>query len=530
MRKKQHQEEPEEMTSLSGGSDTDMKEDNEVMEEAMSPPLTRARKLINDANAKHFLATEVAPEEVRTGEQQTSRKRKGTSPSLDTPEQYDDHLIKAIKKIQWSTQRVVQEAKMMAGYMDLPQLREALDDLKCNLSAVITRKGEMIQHTKKSKSEVKPPTSVETREMATETPCWWPYTDDGDPKPTGQTQTKRKQKETKQTGRRTQKMEESKTSGDVRPRPQGQGTSATPYTTGLLGEFPALPANEQWRQVTNPRQATRATTATNNGGTTRKPIYKSPAVLVKVVEGSSYAETVTAVRGASGINPGELGARVKKMRKTREGHLLVELHGGARAEEAASKLRTAISKNLGTRVGTTVPLGCSVEMEIMDLDAVATKEEVLTALRAAVPGEEEDRTIKELKEAIQVTGIWATRSGMQIATAKMPRSVASSITRIAVGWTMCRVRDRKPAPIRCYKCHGFGHTSMSCTGPDLTNACRRCGQAGHKEMECQEGPDRCVACERAGEKKVAHRPGSGACAARKTTITRRTTVNPLQTQ
>ncbi|XP_016656167.1 zinc finger CCHC domain-containing protein 13-like [Acyrthosiphon pisum] len=119
------------------------------------------------------------------------------------------------------------------------------------------------------------------------------------------------------------------------------------------------------------------------------------------------------------------------------------------------------------------------------------------------------------RDVVSDVRIWGTRSGQQIATAKMPRSIAASIARVPIGWTMCRVRPRTLLPERCFRCQAFGHNSRSCTAEDRTGACWKCGVAGHLMKDCAEGDDRCVACETAGLPKVSHKPGSGACAARR---------------
>lgn len=242
---------------------------------------------------------------------------------------------------------------------------------------------------------------------------------------------------------------------------------------------------------------------------------KPPAVLVKVAAGSSYADTVRAVRQNSDLNLAEMGAQVTGMRRTRDGHLLVELAKGAGSVEAAHKLSSAIATRLGEVVGAVSHLGQYVVVEIVDLDAVATEGEVLAALRTAIPGAEDDQAAIYDRQAVQVTGLWSTRAGQQIATARMTRASASAVTRIPVGWTMCRVRPRRPDPEKCFRCHGFGHRSSKCSGPDLSLNCRRCGEPGHEQKQCEADKDRCVACERAGFVRFTHEPGSGACKARR---------------
>jgi len=97
----------------------------------------------------------------------------------------------------------------------------------------------------------------------------------------------------------------------------------------------------------------------------------------------------------------------------------------------------------------------------------------------------------------------------------MTRASASTVTRVPIGWTMCRVRPRRPEPEKCFRCHGFGHKSNNCSGPDLSLNCRRCGEPGHELKSCLADKDRCVACERAGIERYEHKPGSGMCKARK---------------
>lgn len=74
------------------------------------------------------------------------------------------------------------------------------------------------------------------------------------------------------------------------------------------------------------------------------------------------------------------------MRRTRDGHLLVELAKGVGSVKAAQKLSSAIATRLGEAVGVVSHLGQYAVVEIVDLDAVATEGEILAALRVAIPG------------------------------------------------------------------------------------------------------------------------------------------------
>ncbi|XP_060868642.1 uncharacterized protein LOC132943632 [Metopolophium dirhodum] len=244
--------------------------------------------------------------------------------------------------------------------------------------------------------------------------------------------------------------------------------------------------------------------------TARKTVQRSAAVLVKVPEGRTYADTLRAVRQTD-IDFEGMGTHVTSMRKTRNEDLLVELTKGAKATAATSIIRDKLAENMSGSVVTR--LRHTAEVEITDLDEVATKEEVLAAIQKAILGDD-----LPSGEEIKITGLWATRDSRQMATATVPIAISRSLTSIRVGWTQCRVRPRRPEPAKCYRCHGYGHGTRQCTGPDLSHACRRCGQNGHTEAICTEGADMCVACDRIKSPRVPHKPGSGACAARRAAL------------
>jgi len=240
---------------------------------------------------------------------------------------------------------------------------------------------------------------------------------------------------------------------------------------------------------------------------------KPSAILVKPRDGKSFAETVRLVRSC-GLTAQELGSSVS-MRETRDGSLLLELPKGAKSAAATKAIAEALGNKLGDSVGRMSQLGVQVEVEILDLDAVvSTAAEVLEALQAVLPGDDDSAAADE-REAIGDVRIWLVRAGQQVATAKMSRYAASKISRVHVGWTICRVRSRTLPPERCFRCQAFGDNARSCSAQDRTGACWRCGEAGHPMRSCTADADRCLACEMAGLSKTQHKPGSGACAARR---------------
>lgn len=149
-------------------------------------------------------------------------------------------------------------------------------------------------------------------------------------------------------------------------------------------------------------------------------------------------------------------------------------------------------------------------MEIVDLDPGVENENVRAALEAAMDTLT-DGNAEGLKAQKMVTGLWRVHSGMKISTVKVPRA-AANLTALKIGWTVARVRPRRPEPVRYFRCHGFGHQSFKCTGPDLTG--RRCGEARHLKKNCVES-SRYVACDRLGQTYQPHRTDSANCLERR---------------
>lgn len=135
-----------------------------------------------------------------------------------------------------------------------------------------------------------------------------------------------------------------------------------------------------------------------------------------------------------------------------------------------------------------VTLGSQERITILDIDPSSDENEILDALRAAVPASQRER--------VKITGVRQTNAGFAKALATVPRGISSMVRHIRVGFFKCRVRRSTPPPPRCYKCHDHGHIAKQCDGPDLSGTCLRCASKEHATNDCTEGPDRCVVCER----------------------------------
>lgn len=86
-------------------------------------------------------------------------------------------------------------------------------------------------------------------------------------------------------------------------------------------------------------------------------------------------------------------------------------------------------------MGKIFQLGVQVEVKVLHINAAATATEVLEALRHAILGQD-DPTVRIDRDVVSDVRIWGTRSGQQIATEKMPKHIATQISKVPIGWTI----------------------------------------------------------------------------------------------
>ncbi|XP_046424562.1 uncharacterized protein LOC124181884 [Neodiprion fabricii] len=283
---------------------------------------------------------------------------------------------------------------------------------------------------------------------------------------------------------------------EKRPRPEEQGEK--PQQEGwsevvkrgrrkTAASTPAAPAA--------PTKNTAAAPAKERGPRPRKPV-RPDAVLIKTEGEQNYAEVLKRVRGQ--VDPDKVGASITAVRRTRGGDVLLELKGSS----GAQALKEAVVVALGgqAKVSTLEP---TMTIEVRDLDEITTAEETRAALSSALkaPLEGEIR----LRSGFR---------GTQTALTRIPQRTARkllAIGKVKIGWTACRIRERIMVD-RCHRCQGYGHHAVKCLGIDNFNACRRCGETGHKEKDCRKSNPRYIVCTNGGA-RADHFAGSGQCRA-----------------
>lgn len=94
-----------------------------------------------------------------------------------------------------------------------------------------------------------------------------------------------------------------------------------------------------------------------------------------------------------------------------------------------------------------------VEVELKNVDPTSTKEEILEAVRRAIPEGAVDRNAEA--SALEVTGLWAltVNSSCQLATLSMSRWLLNHIGKVHIAWTSISVRERVRLPVPRLRSH-----------------------------------------------------------------------------
>ncbi|XP_062539633.1 uncharacterized protein LOC134207770 [Armigeres subalbatus] len=202
--------------------------------------------------------------------------------------------------------------------------------------------------------------------------------------------------------------------------------------------------------------------------------------LVITADEAKYSDVLKAMR--SDVKLGELGADVRRIRRTRMGEMILELKRGVSQKGAACKklAEEVLGETAKVRALTT-----EVNLRVKDLDEITEVEELVTALRRQCEVETPTAAVRLRKGP----------AGTQVALVRLSAADASKVVKLGsvkMGWSVCPVRIYEQPEV-CFKCLEPGHKQWDCKGPDRSNLCRRCGLEGHK-AQCCTNPPNCLIC------------------------------------
>lgn len=230
--------------------------------------------------------------------------------------------------------------------------------------------------------------------------------------------------------------------------------------------------------------------------------YRPDAILVRPKEGKTFSEVLRAMKEET--TPEECEAKVKMVRKTRNGEILVELDKQTKNQE---KFSETLKKALGEDA-IVLTLSRKISLEIRDMDDMTTTEDVMQAVGKALK-------IEDAHLDMQISLRGPNNRGLKLAIVELKEQHARDllkIERVKIGWVNCRIR-RRPIVLRCYRCLGYGHIARNCKNAEKKNLCFKCGKEGHISKNCVNNPQ-CTICREAKleEDQLGHIMGSATCA------------------
>lgn len=142
---------------------------------------------------------------------------------------------------------------------------------------------------------------------------------------------------------------------------------------------------------------------------------------------------------------------IKAVKRTRLGHVLLELGPKVSAAEVAAQLNKLTAGKV-----VAAPLQDRTALEIRDVNPIVDPPGLLRDLAAALRVEESRLWVRTLR---------ITPSGTQTAVVDVPTTLlprGSDSVRFRTGLTVVRTRALAKT-VRCFACHRLGHLASACT-------------------------------------------------------------------
>lgn len=208
---------------------------------------------------------------------------------------------------------------------------------------------------------------------------------------------------------------------------------------------------------------------------------REETIMTIKTQGNSYVDMVKKLK--ENVDIKEIGVKIKKLRKSNKGDLMLTVDGG-------QNMATALEKEMKSKMDN-IQVATRTEGKtifyILGLDPTTTEDEIKQGIM---------RETKIRDCDVNVKGIRKGKYEEQTAIIEIPRKQAGNLIKLRklrIGWTECGIRERIHIQ-RCFKCLEYGHRTRECESQaDRRDECIKCGQTGHKSKECSNN-DHCVKC------------------------------------
>lgn len=222
-----------------------------------------------------------------------------------------------------------------------------------------------------------------------------------------------------------------------------------------------------------------------------KENIQTEKVIIKS-DGKQYADILRTLK--KNVNIDQIGVKVKNIKRTAGGDVLIEVQGGK--SEATALKEAIIEKDVQAQV----KIKNNEEIiHILDIDGDLNVQQIEEAVKRSVGNAREGD--------VRLLSCRPNQRGNQTATLAVKKGTATTLIKkgtLKIGWVPCRLRARVNIT-RCFRCLDFGHHTNECNGEDKTNICLKCGKENHKAKDCNN-TSFCLTC-----KKEGHRAEQTAC-------------------
>lgn len=179
-------------------------------------------------------------------------------------------------------------------------------------------------------------------------------------------------------------------------------------------------------------------------------------------------------------------------------------------EEERNKLKEAISSKLGEKYDVAEPTIKNMQMKLVGMSTEQTEEELISIIKQQNNMITEETHIKILK-IFKNKNVKYEQYGAIIEMQYEKCQEMLKRSKLKIGWDICKLYEYTNV-MRCFKCHGFNHTTKTCTKNVICSNCT----GEHSDNKCKSEEVKCSNCTEANKKynlniNTKHNPYNRTC-------------------